>query len=147
MTPPTERTPITADVLDNLVQVSFAVIALLSRVAAANELSLTQLRMLAILRDREPTMAALATHLGLERSSVSGLIDRSVDRGLARRRPSNTDGRAVHLRLTPTGRRLARRLTAEVTDLVAAMTSDLTPAQRRRLGELLAKVAPAGPAG
>jgi DNA-binding MarR family transcriptional regulator len=114
-------------------------------VAAANDLSLTQLRMLAILRDREPTMAALATHLGLERSSVSGLIDRSVNRGLAQRRPSSADGRAVHLSLTPAGRRLGRRLTAEVTDLVAMMTSDLAAAEQRRLGALLAKVVPAGP--
>ena len=37
-------------VLDNLVQVSFAVIAVVSRTAAEHDLSLTQLRVLAILR-------------------------------------------------------------------------------------------------
>ncbi|MGP0022346.1 MAG: MarR family winged helix-turn-helix transcriptional regulator, partial [Streptosporangiaceae bacterium] len=73
-----------AEMMDSLVRASFTVIALLSRVAAEHDLSLTQLRVLAILRDREPTMAELATYLGLERSSVSGLIDRAVRRGLVR---------------------------------------------------------------
>ena len=71
--------------MDSLVQTSFTVVALLSRVAAEHDLSLTQLRVLAILRDRTPTMTELATHLGLERSSVSGLVDRGVRRGIVRR--------------------------------------------------------------
>lgn len=75
------------DLRDGLVQTSFTVIAALSRVAADQDLSLTQLRMLGILRDREPAMAELATYLGLERSTVSGLIDRAVARGLVRRPP------------------------------------------------------------
>src|SRR5271156_112519 len=73
------------DLRDSLVQVSFAVTALLSRVAAEQDLSLTQLHVLGILRDREPTMAELATYLGLERSTVSGLIDRAAQRGLVRK--------------------------------------------------------------
>src|ERR1700683_1415341 len=80
-----EAEPVPADVVDSLVLASFTVIALLSRVAAEHDLSLTQLRVLAILRDREPTMAELADYLGLERSSVSGLIDRAVKRRLVRR--------------------------------------------------------------
>src|ERR1700681_2371450 len=82
------------DLRDSLVQLSFGVIAVLSRVAAEHDLSLTQLRVLGILRDREPTMAELATYLGLERSTVSGLIDRAVKRGLVRRDASEDDGRA-----------------------------------------------------
>ena len=81
-----EAEPVPSDVVDSLVLASFTVIALLSRVAAEHDLSLTQVRVLAILRDREPTMAELADYLGLERSSVSGLIDRAVRRGLVRSR-------------------------------------------------------------
>ena len=73
------------DLMDSLVQASFAVMAQLSRAAAAHDLSLTQLRALAILRDRNLKMAELATYLGLDRSSVSGLIDRAAKRGLVRR--------------------------------------------------------------
>ena len=57
---------------------SFEVIAVLSRAAARHDLSLTQLRMLGVLRDREPRMAELADFLGLDRSTVSGLVDRAV---------------------------------------------------------------------
>jgi DNA-binding MarR family transcriptional regulator len=123
--------------MDSLVQASFTVIALLSQVAAAHELSLTQLRVLAILRDHEPKMAELASHLGLERSSVSGLIDRAARRGLVRRDASGDDGRAVRLRLTGEGRRLADLLTGEIGDLIAPMTGRLSPADRKRLSGLL----------
>src|ERR1700761_9845296 len=94
-----ERVP--ADLLDNLAVTSFTVIALLSRIAAEHDLSLTQFRTLAILRDRTPTMAELAGFLGLERSSVSGLIDRAARRGLVQRTASRSEGRAGQVSLTP----------------------------------------------
>jgi DNA-binding MarR family transcriptional regulator len=128
------------EVMDALVQASFTVMALLSRAAAEHDLSLTQLRVLAILRDRAPTMAALAAHLGLERSSVSGLIDRAVKRGLVRRDVSSEDARAVRVSLTPDGQRLAGLLTEQIADLVAPMTRRLGPTDGKRLGRLLAKM-------
>ncbi len=71
---------------------SFAVIAMLTQVAAAHDLSLTQLRVLAILRDREPKMTELADYLGLDRSSVSGLIDRAEAGGLSGEQPAPKTG-------------------------------------------------------
>ncbi|MFB9835540.1 MarR family winged helix-turn-helix transcriptional regulator [Actinoallomurus acaciae] len=135
-----DRDQVSAELMDGLVQASFAVMALLSRVAAEHDLSLTQLRVLAILRNHEPVMAELAAHLGLERSSVSGLVDRAVRRGLVRRDASEKDGRAVRVALTPDGRRLAEVLTEEVADLIAPMTRGLGQADRRRLGGLLARL-------
>lgn len=131
------RAPASTEMIDSLVLVSFTMIALLSRVAAEHDMSLTQLRVLAILRDREPTMAELATYLGLERSSVSGLIDRAVKRGLVRRDPSSDDGRSVRLSLTPDGQHLASLGADEVATLIAPMTASLTLADQKRLGILL----------
>src|ERR1700761_5632323 len=111
------------DLLDNLALTSFTVIALLSRIAAEHDLSLTQFRMMAILRDRTPAMAELAGFLGLERSSVSGLIDR-----------------AVQVSLTPAGHQLAAQVRGEVAGLIAPMTSALTPAEQKRLTQLLGKI-------
>jgi DNA-binding MarR family transcriptional regulator len=125
------------DVLESLVRVSFTVTALLSQAAAEHDLSLTQLRALAILRDREPKMAELAGYLGLDRSSVSGLIDRAARRGLVRRTTSTEDGRAIHVSLTPAGQGLAAQLTAEIGELIAPMMSGLTSADQRRLNALL----------
>ena len=135
-----ETEPVPADVVDSLVLASFTVIALLSRVAAEHDLSLTQVRVLAILRDREPTMAELADYLGLERSSVSGLIDRAVRRGLVRRDASEDDGRAVRVSLTPDGRRLASAGAQEIGELLEPMTGQLSRAERNRLSLLLGKL-------
>jgi DNA-binding MarR family transcriptional regulator len=135
-----EAEPVPDDVVDSLVLAAFTVIALLSRVAAEHDLSLTQLRVLAILRDREPTMAELAGYLGLERSSVSGLIDRAVKRGLVQRDASEDDGRAVRVSLTPDGRRLASVGAREIGELLEPMTGQLSQAERNRLSALLGKL-------
>jgi DNA-binding MarR family transcriptional regulator len=132
--------PVPADLLDSLVLTSFTVIALLSRTAAEHELSLTQLRMMAILRDRTPTMADLAGFLGLERSSVSGLIDRAARRGLVQRTASRSDGRAVQVSLTPDGHRLTDQVAGEVAGLIAPMTSTLSGGEQKRLAQLLGKM-------
>ncbi|OBA61113.1 MarR family transcriptional regulator [Mycobacterium sp. 1100029.7] len=133
------RMEIDDDLRDNLVQVSFGVIAVLSRVAAKHDLSLTQLRMLGILRDREPAMAELATYLGLERSTVSGLIDRAVQHGLVCKTTDPVDGRSVRVSLTAEARRLEVRIIAEIGEQMAPMTERLNAADQRRLTALLAK--------
>ncbi len=140
MTSSPDRARVSVELMDGLAQTSFAVTALLSRLAAENDLSLTQLRALAILRDRAPTMAQLADHLGLERSSVSGLIDRAHKRGLVRRDPSPEDARAVHVTLSEDGQRLAARLAEEFAGLIAPMTGNLTAAEQKRLGALLGRL-------
>src|ERR1700722_2552107 len=129
-----------ADLQDNLARTSFTVIALLSGAPAEHDVSLTQMRMMAILRDRTPTMADLADFLGLERSSVSGLIDRAARRGLVQRTASRSDGRAVQVSLTPDGHRLAGQVTGEVAGLIAPMTSTLSGGEQKRLAQLLGKL-------
>ncbi|HYQ33436.1 MAG TPA: MarR family transcriptional regulator, partial [Lapillicoccus sp.] len=104
------------------------------------DLSLTQLRVLAILRDRRVRMSRLADHLGLERSTLSGLVDRAERRNLLQRAPNRTDGRVVDVLLTSEGARLARRLGAEVRRSLAPMTGSLTPAEQRRLRSLLERL-------
>jgi DNA-binding MarR family transcriptional regulator len=128
------------DLLDALVQLSFAVTAVLTKAAAAHDLSLTQLRMLGVLRGREPKMAELAAFLGLDRSTVSGLIDRAERRGLARRTGSPDDGRSVRVSLTPAANRLAVDLVAEIGRSLAPMIDRLAQNDRRRLTALLARL-------
>ena len=101
-------------VLDAVVRLSFEVVATLTQVGSAHDLSLTQLRLLAILRDHEPSMAQLADHLGLERPTVSGLVDRASARGLVLRTASDVDRRSSTVALTASGRRLAARLERDV---------------------------------
>ena len=126
--------------VDALARSGFATMAVLTRLSAEHDLSLTQLRVLAILRDRRVRMSTLADHLGLERSTLSGLVDRAERRNLLQRAPNRTDGRAVDVLLTAEGARLARRLGAEVQRSLAPMTGSLTPAEQRRLRTLLERL-------
>jgi DNA-binding MarR family transcriptional regulator len=122
--------------LDALVQVSFSVQERLAGVAARYDLSVTQARLVGILRDREPTMSDLGAHLGLEKSSVSGLIDRAERRGLVTRTTGHADGRAVHVRLTDHGAQLAIRFADEVYGELDALLAPLSDRDRRRFSEL-----------
>lgn len=124
------------DVVDDLVQLAFTVMPVLTRVGAAHDLSLTQMRLLGILRDRQPMMAELAVHLGLERSTITGLVDRAESRGLVRRAAAPEDGRAVRVALSPAGRRLARAVEAEVAEELASMTDRLSRPERAQLHRL-----------
>lgn len=130
---------LSGDLRDALVQMSFALMAALTEVAAEHDLSLTQLRMLGIMRDREPTVTDLATYTGLERSTVSGLIDRAARRGLVVKLSHPVDGRSVRLRLTVRARRLERDVTAAIAERVAPLTGRLNTAERKRLTTLLNK--------
>ena len=123
--------------LDALVQTSFEVIGVVSRVAADNELSLTQLRVLAILRDREPTMSELAEHLGVDRSSVSGLVDRATQRGLVTRVRDAVDRRSARVGLTPAGHELARAGAAAIHAGVAPLLGGLGADDGARLADML----------
>jgi MarR family transcriptional regulator, lower aerobic nicotinate degradation pathway regulator len=128
--------------LDALVQVSLDVTAVLTAVAAQHDLSLTQLRVLAILRDRdrEPTLAQLADHLGLDRSTITGLIDRAQKRGLVRRVAHAQDKRSAHVTLTEAGHALAPDLEAEIGRRLAPLTDALNARERERLRALLARL-------
>ena len=129
--------------MDGLAQLSFLVQGVLGRVAAERGLSVIQLRLFGVLRDREPGMQELARHLGLDKSSMTGLVDRAERRGLVRRAPAPHDKRAVRVSLTPQGHELAREVTVDAERRIHALTADLTPAQRSQLS-LLASILVAG---
>ena len=124
--------------IDALVRSTFQVTGVLTRIGAANDLSLTQLRVFGILRDRRPRVTELAAHLGLDKSTMSGLIDRAERRGLLAREKSPDDGRVVEVFLTPAGHELTRRLYREVRDTLAPELERIAPEQRKQLLALLA---------
>jgi DNA-binding MarR family transcriptional regulator len=128
------------DLVDALAQVAFATMTVLTKVSADNDLSLTQLRVLAILRDRRLRMTALADYLGLEKSTMSGLVERAERRGLLERAPSPADGRAVEVFLSPAGAELAQRGHARIIRSLSPMTGQLAPAEQRRLQTLLERL-------
>jgi DNA-binding MarR family transcriptional regulator len=119
--------------VDALAQLSFAVQGTLGRIAAAHDLSIVQARLLGILRDRSPTIVELAKFLQLDKSSVTGLVDRAQERGLVTRTPSELDRRSVHVTLTAAGRELVEGVTAAFEAEIDSLVADLNAAQRARL--------------
>lgn len=131
----------TANLTDALVELSFLLQAKLARLAAEHELSLTQVRLLGILRDREPGIIELADTLEVDKSSVSGLVDRAQRRGLVERAsPKITDGRAIRVLLTPHGRTTAHRFAERVSSELDELVEDLSPAQREQLAQQAAQI-------
>jgi DNA-binding MarR family transcriptional regulator len=85
-------------------------------------------------------MLDLARHLNLEKSSVTGLIDRAQGRGLVERAPAPHDGRAVHVRLTAEGRRLTEQNAARAYERLSRLLDALPARDRARLAALAATV-------
>ncbi|MET0694663.1 MAG: MarR family transcriptional regulator [Propionibacteriaceae bacterium] len=125
---------------DALVQVAFLTMAVLTKIGAEHDLSLTQLRVLGILRDRRPKMTVLADFLGLDKSTMTGLVDRATQRGLLDRSRDPADGRSVVVFLTEAGVRLADDVHTEVMRSLATSTAQLGPADRDRLRALLERL-------
>jgi DNA-binding MarR family transcriptional regulator len=123
--------------VDALVRVSFIVMATLNTIAAEHDLSLTQLRVLGILRDRRPRMAELAEYLGLKKSTMSGLVDRAEQRGLLARATSADDERATEVFLTSEGAKLVERGRARLMEELGPLCRRLPRSEQHRLHALL----------
>lgn len=120
-----------------LVRSAYYVMGVLTRIGGEHDLSLSQLRVLGILRDRRLRMTDLAAHLGLDKSTMSGLVDRAERRGLLARDKNPQDGRVVDVFATPAGLELIHRLLMEFRREMAPATERLTPEQRDQLTRLL----------
>jgi DNA-binding MarR family transcriptional regulator len=126
--------------VDALAQLTFAVQGAFSRIAAEHDVSVPAARLLGIVRDRQPTIGELATFLQLDKSSVTGLVDRAAERGLVARTASPADRRSVRVAITDAGRELIDRGAAALESEIAVLVSDLTPAQRTRLSVIASRI-------
>jgi MarR family transcriptional regulator, lower aerobic nicotinate degradation pathway regulator len=123
--------------VDGLAQLSFLIHGLLERRVGEHDLSMIQTRLLGVLRDRRPTMNELARLLSLDKSSVTGLIDRAESRGLVARSPSTTDRRVVLVSLTDAGRALVSEVAAQFEGDVSEALDLLPRSDRAVLSRLV----------
>ena len=126
--------------VEALAQLSFLVHDALAEVAGRHGLSIIQTRLLGALRGRQPTMNALGRQLGLDKSSIGGLVDRAQRRDLVTRTVSATDRRAFQVSITDTGRQLADQVAAEFGERVESYLASLPGADRRLLAQLAARI-------
>lgn len=126
--------------VDGLAQLSFLVQGILERRASEHDLSMIQTRLLGVLRDRQPSMGELARLLELDKSSVTGLVDRAQRRGLVERIPSKSDQRAVRVRLTRKGRSLVTQVVTRFEADIADLLVPLAPPERDGLSSLVSRL-------
>jgi DNA-binding MarR family transcriptional regulator len=126
--------------VDTLVTASFVVMAVISRLGAAHDLSLSMVRMLGILRDRRPRMTELADYLGLEKQTMSGLVARAEKRGLVARVANEDDARATDVVLTDEGARLLRQLRAEGRAALGPLVENLDASEQQLARDLLQRL-------
>ncbi|MEV8543304.1 MarR family transcriptional regulator [Streptomyces sp. NPDC051572] len=126
--------------VDALAQLSFLVQNALAELAGEHDLSITQTRLLGILRDREPTMNELGRHLGLDKSSITGLVDRAQRRGLVTRTPSTVDRRSFQVSITDAGRQLVEQVAAQFAERIERCAEPLPATDRKRLSRMATRI-------
>ncbi|HDL6904401.1 MULTISPECIES: MarR family winged helix-turn-helix transcriptional regulator [Enterobacteriaceae] len=125
---------------DALVTTAFVTMAVINKIGAENDLSLSLIRVLGILWDRRPRMTELADYLGLEKQTMSGLIARAEKRGLVARAPNEEDGRATDVFLTSDGAKLVKRLRVQGQQALAPIIEQLSAPDQQLLQELLQRM-------
>ncbi|MCW2915820.1 MAG: transcriptional regulator, MarR family [Actinomycetia bacterium] len=127
-------------VVTALVRSSFLVNAVYAESGREYGLSPQQGQLLCVLMPQPYGMSELGGVLGLAKSSLTGLVDRTARRGLVRREPDPQDARAVRVALTTEGRELAEEFYAETCRRVEALPAGLSDTDRSRLADLLGQV-------
>ncbi|MER6949222.1 MarR family transcriptional regulator [Nonomuraea sp. NPDC000554] len=123
-----------------LVRSTFLVNAVYADSAREYGLTQQQGQLLCVLMAQSYGMSELGAVLGLAKSSLTGLVDRSERNGLVQRNPDPQDSRAVRVALTRRGAKLADDFYAETCRRVEELTSGFDPAERDTLAALLGRV-------
>ncbi len=86
----------------------------------------------------------LAGLIGYDRTTITGVVDRLVQKGLVARQESSRDRRARELKITEPGRRTLRGITPAVEEAQRIMVRGLTDKEAKELVRLLQKAIAAG---
>ncbi|MFD0275154.1 MarR family winged helix-turn-helix transcriptional regulator [Kitasatospora sp. NPDC127111] len=137
--------PETAQLMDRLARAAAGYYRNFATVAARQDLTLMQGKMLSVLRRPMP-MRSLAGLLGCDASNVTGLVDRLETRGLVRREPDPADRRVKNVVLTEVGEDAVRDIRAGIAAGLPGLAR-LDDAERAAFLDLLDRVFPAAETG
>lgn len=127
-------------VVSALVRTSFLVNGVYAESAREYGLTPQQGQLLCVLMARPYGMTELGAVLGLAKSSLTGLVDRTERNGLVRRETDPQDTRAVRVALTAHGGDLAAEFYAETCRRVDKLPESLGEDERGLLAGLLSRV-------
>lgn len=123
-----------------LVRSSFLVNAVYAESAREFGLTAQQGQLMCVLMAQPYGMGELGAMLGLAKSSLTGLVDRTAQRGLVRREADPRDKRAVRVALTEEGGALVEEFYAATCRRIEELPMGLGETDRTRLTELLSRV-------
>ncbi|WP_371780377.1 MarR family winged helix-turn-helix transcriptional regulator [Streptosporangium subroseum] len=123
-----------------LVRSTFLVNAVYAESAREHGLTSQQGQLLCVLMVQPYGMSELGAMLGLAKSSLTGLVDRTERNGMVQREPDPQDMRAVRVALTRQGGRIAEEFYAETCRRIEKLTVGLAAAERDTLAGLLGRV-------
>lgn len=123
-----------------LVRSSFLVNAVYAQSGREHGVTPQQGQLLCVLMAQPYGMGELSTMLGLAKSSLTGLVDRTENNGLVQREPDPRDTRAVRVALTPQGAKLAEAFYTETCRRIEELPNGLSDAERGALAALLGRI-------
>lgn len=123
-----------------LVRSTFLVNAAYADAAREHGLTPQQGQLLCVLMPQPYGMGELSAMLGLAKSSLTGLVDRTARNGLVERLADARDTRAVRVALTGEGSRLADEFYTDACRRIEALADVLAADERAALAGLLGRV-------
>ncbi len=108
------------------------------RTRSALDLTTSQFAVLFVLsqQDAQP-ISEIAKRLSMGKSSLTGLVDRMVDRGLVHRMPSLRDGRVINIHLQDSGATLLARAKQETGHFNAALLEPFSVSEQQVIQRFL----------
>ncbi|GAA3165341.1 MarR family winged helix-turn-helix transcriptional regulator [Nonomuraea salmonea] len=110
-----------------LVRLAQLVSRVYAEVGKEFELTPQQTQLLCMLLGGSTGMTDMSRALGLERSSMTGLVDRAERRGVVARVRDQRDRRAACIELTEQGKEIAYAAHRKVTEHVEKLIGDIAP--------------------
>jgi len=109
-----------------------------------HDISVTQCYALdGLVRNGPLTLNQLASHLYLDKSTVSRVVNAMERKGLIARRPHSDDRRAVMLDATDEGRQLCELIRSDLEEQEKRLIADFEPETRAAMIELIGRLAKA----
>lgn len=128
------------DVAGALVKLSFLVQSVYAEVSEASGLTPQQAQLLCVLCNQSMGMAQLAQVLGIEKSSLTGLVDRVEKLGLVARQTSSFDARSNIVQLTKIGTNLVMKFRGEATSKLNELVSCMPKKYRDTFTDIAGRI-------
>jgi len=126
---------------DRILRIHTGQLAAGSRDGGYEELSVSQLHLVRMIRDRgEATITQLAVLLDVSPPSASVMVDRLVDKGMLKREQSRVDRRKVLVRISPKAVKRIEKVENAILQSFEDLVERIGPQAARKWCEALARI-------